>query len=355
MFEYDSLRVGAGKFIYGSGSIKALTREIISLGSRPLIIVGSIAKAVIDKFVDFSDFPSLGIFPEIIIHDGVCSKEFAHQYASIALAARCTCIVGIGGGKNLDLAKCTSVFSDLPVITVPTSIATCVASSTICVMYDENGRSDGSVSMHKECDTVIADTDVIATQPKRLLASGILDSMAKYPEVQHGQKIESYADCDLEKYISYVNSKALHEFIFNEAKTVYDGKGKLDEFILSLLLHTSLISGFARGSNQQKLAHGIYYYARTVFTDECRKFLHGEIVAVGIPLQLYFNGASSEEISEVRSLMEYMNMPLSLTEIGFDVSSKESRKALVDYLIDSTVDVNEKDRDKLERGLDLIV
>ena len=355
MFDYDSLRIGAGKFIYGSGSIKALAREIISLGSRPFIIVGSMSKAVVDKFIDFSDFPSLGIFPEIIIHDGVCSREFAHQYASTALIAKCTCIVGIGGGKNLDLAKCTSVFSDLPVITVPTSIATCVASSTICIMYDENGRSDGSVSMHKECDVVIADTDIIATQPKRLLASGILDSMAKYPEVEHGKKICSYSDCDLEKYISYINSKALYEFIFNEAKTVYDGKGKLNEFILSLLLHTSLISGFARGSNQQKLAHGIYYYARTVFTEECREFLHGEIVAVGIPLQLYFNGASTEDIAEVKRLMEYMKMPMSLTDIGFDVSQKESRRALVDYLIDSTVDVTESDRDKLEEGLELII
>ena len=57
----------------------------------------------------------------------------------------------------MDLAKCAATFGDMDLICVPTSVATCVASSSVCIMYQEDGSPDGSVPMNKEVDVVIAD------------------------------------------------------------------------------------------------------------------------------------------------------------------------------------------------------
>ena len=53
---------------------------------------------------------------------------------------------------------------------------------------------------------------------------------------------------------------------------------------------TGIISNITRSFNQSALAHMIYYGIRTCFTREARQALHGEIVAVGLFVQLHYNG-----------------------------------------------------------------
>ena len=129
-----------------------------------------------------------------------------------------TVLVGIGGGRCLDNVKCASVFSGLPVITVPTSIATCVATSMTCIMYNDKGQREPAVNLKKEVDVCIADMDLIATAPRRLLASGIMDSL---PNIQkfHQLNISSYRDCQLKEYIQVVNAKIIYDFYLENILT----------------------------------------------------------------------------------------------------------------------------------------
>ena len=62
-----------------------------------------------------------------------------------------------------------------------------------------------------------------------------------------------------------------------------------------------------------------------------RQFLHGELVAVGLLIQMAFNQCPSSEIGQVRSIMRSMNMPLTLGDIGYD-TSPESLEFLIKHL-----------------------
>lgn len=334
---YVNLRVGVGKFFYGHGCIRELANETARLGGRPLIIGGPTSVKLVMGLCE-KEFAEKGVQPVLRVHDGACSRSWAEIYRDTARENGCSLILGIGGGKCLDLAKCTASFAGLDLICVPTSIATCVASSSVCIMYHNDGSPDGSVAMSKEVDVVIADTDVIATAPKRTLAAGIFDSLAKLPEVVHNTKIASYRDCTLEKYICTVNSQAIYDFLMGEGPKVYDqglASGRFTDVILTNLLHTSVVSGFSCGVNQLALAHGLYDFMRRSFTQEAAHMLHGEIVAVGILMQLKFNEMDESYVNQVRGLMRHMQLPTTLPQIGFD-PTPEHIQLLVDYLIPGT-------------------
>ena len=76
---YVNLRVGAGKFFYGSGCIQVLGREIARLGGRPLIIGGPTTTPLVLGIVE-GEFAGLGIEPVVRIHTGACSRGWAEAY-----------------------------------------------------------------------------------------------------------------------------------------------------------------------------------------------------------------------------------------------------------------------------------
>lgn len=337
MESITNLRVGVGKFYYGGGCIAMLPREIRRLGGKPFFIGGERStRLVLDACGD--GLAQEGILPSVHIHGGACSRASAEELGRQALQEGCTVIVGIGGGKCLDLAKCAATFAKMDLINVPTSVATCAASSTVCIMYTAQGRPDGSVAMLKEVDVVIADTGLIATAPKRTLAAGIFDSIAKYPEVIHNRIINSHLDCELEKYICVVNSQAIYTFLLEEGGEVYEKGAQSPRFrdvVLTNLLHTSIVSGFSYGVDQLALAHGLYSFMRDAFTLEAGDVLHGEIVAVGVIMQMVFNGAPEAERERVIAAMRAMDMPLTLREIGF-VHTPVNMEKLEAYLLQAT-------------------
>lgn len=347
---YVNLRVGTGKFIHGTGALKTLTGEVIRLGGRPLLLGGPTTTDLVLREVR-QDFAQAGIEPVVQVHTGACSRRWAEYYSDLAAEKQCSVIVGIGGGKCLDLAKCIATFANMDLITVPTSVATCVATSAVCIMYLDDGRPDGSVQMHKEVDVCIADTQLIAGAPKRTLAAGILDSIAKLPEVVHNMTIDTYQDCLLEKYICTINSKAIYAFLMGEGANAYANgmeSGRMSDIITTNLLHTSVVSGFSCGVDQLALAHGLYDCVRRSFTQEALHMLHGEIVAVGVIMQMKFNG-TEDACREVQELMRQMNMPMCLADLGI-APTEENLQILMDYMIPATA-LTDADRPRLAEAL----
>ena len=246
----SALKVGCGKFFHGEGVISLLAGEIMRLGGKALLVGGPTS---VDRVMDAAreSLDAAGVSCVVRRHTDYCTVAWAETYAALARSEGCTVLVGVGGGKCIDEVKCAAHFAGLPIITVPTSIATCVATSMVCIMYNEKGQRAPAVNLSKEVDVCIADTGLIASAPRRTLAAGILDSMAKMPECFHQKKIGSYRDCTLEEYIQVVNSRAIFEFLMGEGRDLYKNGGAARRFqdaVLTNLLHTSIVSGFADGS-----------------------------------------------------------------------------------------------------------
>ena len=286
-------------------------------------------------------------------HTGACSQNIGSKFAEEATSQGFSVIIGIGGGKIIDLAKFVSYKSKLPIITIPTSIATCVATSAIAIMYTDTGKPDCTISMNKEVDACIADTNIIATEPKRLLISGIIDSMAKLPETLHNHSVRSFRDCEFEKYIAIKNSEIIWEYLadtFNEVMDENYSISGIRELALVNLLLTSSVGGYLSGTKQLALAHTFYDAIRMYFTKECKDYLHGELVGTGLLIQLKYNNDPC--MKEFKSMLIKGGIPTSFKELKIEPTDNNLH-LILNYMKKAT-NAKESDTDRILRSMQIL-
>ncbi|MBO5269319.1 MAG: iron-containing alcohol dehydrogenase [Clostridia bacterium] len=266
----ESFRIGCGRYLQGAGKIRDLGKEVLRLGSSPLIVGGETALSVAGEAAMESIRTSCENYV-LITHTGTCNDEDAREIAKLAEENEYDVIVGIGGGVMMDFAKLCAHFARLPVICVPTSSATCAAYTPLSVRYTPEGRTVGSMHYDYELDAVIADTEIIATQPVRLLLSGVFDALAKFVEIK--QRYPDDLDAAYPIGLDYAFALAKHSYRFMTEKTseaIADMQaGKLtqtfENLVFTTVAATGVISGIARGSNQTALAHKFYENTRYLF------------------------------------------------------------------------------------------
>ncbi|WP_346907370.1 iron-containing alcohol dehydrogenase [Faecalicatena orotica] len=352
------LKIGVSRFLYGKGVIQQLPDEILRYGSKAFMVGGKTTLPLVRGLVD-TQMREKKIAVVWVIMDEPNSVDFAKRLAADAGKEKAEVIVAIGGGKCMDLCKVFSDLAGLPLITVPTSVATCAGASAVSIMYTkEEGRYDCSIPKEKEVDSVLADLDIIGKSPKRLFASGIMDSIAKLPEIVNGRKEMDYPEVTIYKYMAYANSRFIYKFLTENGLKVYQNpeadERLLTDLVLINLIITSMVSGFSSGSDQLAVAHGLYDGTRMFFPEESKGALHGEIVAVGILMQMRFNGDPEEEYQNILSMMKEMNMPTKLKNIGVEPTEGNVAK-LREYNIMKNNIVHEDDLKRLNLAFQEII
>ncbi len=223
------------------------------------------------------------------------------------------CVVGIGGGKALDCAKLVSKELQLPLVTIPTSAATCSAFSSISALYDREGRYLKTLETGNSPSLTLVDFSLIGKAPPRLLASGMADSLAKWYEGKLTVKE------DLRGKIALKLSSLIREIIFGIGIQAMEdsGKGKitpeLEKIIETNILLTGIVQGLGGKSFRSNAAHALNY-ALTHFPSSL-PFLHGERVGVGILFLLHILG-EEEEISRLSKFYSRLSLPRSLRDLG---------------------------------------
>ena len=306
-------KFGCGRYIQKPGAFGSLKDEIARVGKKALVISGRKAwQAVLGCY----DAPLEGIDCCHVIHTQPCSEDAAREYQEKLRQENADVIVGIGGGRIMDLAKLTGEFSGCPVINVPTICATCAAYTPLSVLYTPDGRALGSWFFENEIACLIVDTRIMALQPARYAFAGIADSMAKLIEIDHNIR---YAPGSADMVFARYNAEYLYKRLSEIAPGMPDELAKgvpspmIEELAYLTIAATGMVSGCARGQGQSALAHGLYEASRTLYTREAAGFLHGEIVGVGLRLQQAYDGADGTDLDRILSALK---LPMHLRDIG---------------------------------------
>ena len=179
----ESFRIGCGRYIEGAGYIEKIGEEVKRVGSSPLIVGGETALSFTREKIEKSVTGICDKY-EFKEHKGTCNEDDAEILADFAAKNGYDVILGVGGGVICDFAKLVGYFAHLPVINIPTSSATCAAYTPLSVRYTREGKTVGTRHYEFEVAAVIADTEIIAKQPVRLLLSGVFDALAKFVEIK---------------------------------------------------------------------------------------------------------------------------------------------------------------------------
>ncbi|WP_414400523.1 iron-containing alcohol dehydrogenase, partial [Synechococcus sp. R3-13] len=169
-----------GRLYRGSGILEAVPLAV--LGSRVLVIGGERSLAVVESPLqrNFARDPALQVHWTTYGVD--CSESELARLQALATAESVTGILGVGGGKALDTAKLVAHRLGIPVVTVPTSAATCAAWSALSNIYSDSGAFQQDVSLDRAPAALILDYDLIRQAPPRTLVAGIGDALAKWYE-----------------------------------------------------------------------------------------------------------------------------------------------------------------------------
>lgn len=347
-------KFGCGRYVQEPGALERVGPECGRLARKVLIVAGRTARALTEEAIEGS-LRAAGVTGLWQEHAGACSEESARAYADAALGAGCGAVVGVGGGRALDLAKLTARLSGLPVICVPTSSATCAAFSPLSVVYTPEGKTRGTWLFPLEVSAVLADMDILYAQPPRFLAAGMLDAMAKWIEVSHHLRFRTAGE-GADAQVAALIARHVYERLMEIAPAAYADleagrrtQAVWDAAYLSIA-GAGMVSGTARGQYQSAIAHAAYEAVRTHFTDEARAAMHGEIVAVALFWQLRFSGMEELQ-APLRSVMRGLHMPLTLCEIG--IEDTPSNRMILQRDLACTRFVRPEDAERLSRALNL--
>lgn len=355
----NAFRLGAGRYIQENGATSLVGEEVTRLGGKkPFVMGGKTALSLTADKIERSlaDSGTKGVF---YTYEGFCSKEHCADIQKTQLTD-CDVIVGVGGGNVCDAAKLLAANAGLPVITVPTSSATCAAYTPLSVCYNDVGQTVGTVHHKCEVNCVLADMDILCRQPVRLALAGIYDALAKIYEINQRLLGKNEEDIDIGLMSSYKMSLFACDFLDRNkeqcCKDIAEGKDTkivYDVIYIAIAL-TGVISGLARGSNQTAIAHKIYETSRSLFPREVYDFLHGEMVAIGLIAQIYYNGEGNEK--DFANTMRSFGMPTSIHALGLP-ETEETLMAYYEKIVASSAmaGTSDEEKQKLAHALKIIL
>lgn len=344
-----AIKFGAGRYRQGTGILEICGEEIRRFGKKAFIISGPRAfDAVKDRLLP--GLAKAGVDHVIEIYTGQCSYEQAQIYADKCKAAGCNEVVGVGGGRIMDFSKAVGEYAGCGVINIPTSISTCAPFTCMSVMYTEEGAKKDCWRYSHEIDGVYLDLDVIAHCPIRYNAAGILDAMAKRIEIQNGKPVMRLEENKFDLYSAFRIAEYIYDVLRQYGLQAIEDNRRhevtrvLETVCFVNVAITGMVANITQSFSQSAIAHSFYDGVRTHFTKEAKGSVHGEIVAVGLFTQLYYNRLK-EEKEDLRAFMKAMDMPLTLAELGIP-ETEENLRILEEYLIDSPYVA--PDRDSLQ-------
>lgn len=252
-----------------------------------------------------------------------CTPDTIAVLAQKTLAAKADFLIGVGGGKALDTAKGAANQIGIPVFCVPTIASTCAATTKLSVVYNEEGVFQEFYFFQKPAVHTFIDTEIIAKAPDKYLRAGIGDTMAKHYECTFASKNDQLDHSSgVAREISNMcvtpmfphAKKALT--LCKENKTGF----ALDQVILSIIVTTGLVSMLIEEKYNGALAHSIFY-ALTLLPHIEENYLHGDVVAYGVLVQLSLD--NQEKLAkECKEFFKDLRIPTTLKDIEVPLDKK---------------------------------
>ena len=215
-------------------------------------------------------------------------------------------LVGIGGGRPIDIAKKAGYNANLPFLSVPTS-----ASHDGLASERSSIRNEGAkVSMQaKPPLAVIADTEIIAQAPKRLLRAGCGDILSNRTAVldwkigkERGEKYSEYAAA---------LSDMTAELVEKEAELISSGEEEGVRLIVKALISSGVAMSIAGTS--RPASGGEHKFSHWLDANYDRPALHGEQCGIGSIVTMYLHNGNWKKIKET---LEIIGAPTTAKDIG---------------------------------------
>ncbi|OLD01233.1 NAD(P)-dependent glycerol-1-phosphate dehydrogenase [archaeon 13_1_20CM_2_54_9] len=226
-------------------------------------------------------------------------------------------VLGVGGGKDIDLAKLSSARAAVQFMSIPTA----ASHDGIASPYASIKGSSKPYSIRGQAPiAILADIGILAQSPYQLLAAGCGDIVAKYTAVKDWQLAHKLKN---EYYGDYAAELALMsaELVSKNSRDITQRKLEGVRTVVEALISCGVAMSIAGSSRPCSGAEHLFSHALDIVAGETS--LHGERTGVGAILCAYLQGSNWESI---RDFLREIGAPSSAKELK--VSPSQIVKAL---------------------------
>jgi glycerol dehydrogenase-like iron-containing ADH family enzyme len=318
------LSIAPSQVLRGSGILSRSGEAIARWGCRPLVVGGDRSLELTQPlFSPLAKQYSLEL--ENASYRSDCSEKALELLRERVEKHQADLIIGVGGGKALDTAKLLADQCDLPVITIPTSAATCAAWSALSNIYSEDHAFQYDVPLAKCPELLILDYQIIETAPTRTLVAGIGDAIAKWYEtsISSGDSQETLVIAAVQQ------ARVLRDILFQKSAEAIANPGSetWQEVVDATVLLAGAIGGLGGANCRTVAAHGVHNGLTHILSSH--QALHGEKVAYGILVQLRLeemiqgNQLATSTRQQLLKFYSEIGLPKNLADLGLKTITLE--------------------------------
>ncbi len=319
-----------GTYVQGKGAIEQLGTHLAQLGSSPLLIAddlvwGIVSEPVGDSLtaadltvtrVGFGTYATPGSVDELV----ATISESGHDV-----------VVGLGGGSAIDAAKAAGHLAGIRWASVPTAASSDAPTSSLSVIYSEEGEFLEYRFFPRNPDLVLIDTQVVANAPEALLVAGIGDALATWVEARAtsrgtGTTMAGGRPTQAGTALARLSWDLLldNSLMALEAVRAHVVTPALEKVVEA----ATLLSGLGFESGGLAAAHAIHNALTAA--PQTHGLSHGQKVNLGTMTQLVLEGAPTEEIEAFVEFTTTVGLPNSLSEIGLTPQDETELRAVAE-------------------------
>lgn len=326
--QISPLLVAPHQVLKGENILATAVESISCLGKSPLIVTGKhsqpLVEAELTPKLNNHNLDSL-----LITYSPDCCESSLETLKTTVTEAKKDLIIGVGGGKALDTAKLLAHQSRLPVVTIPTSAATCAAWTALSNIYSPQGAFAYDVTLAQSPNLLILDYALIKTAPIRTLTAGIGDAIAKWYEASVSSG-ESEATLTI---AAVQQARILRDILLQKSEAALENPGKeaWREVVDANILLAGVIGGLGGANCRTVAAHAVHNGLTHLI--ESHQALHGEKVAYGILVQLRLeemlqgNQLAASAREQLLSFYGKIGLPQKLEDMGLEsITLKQLRQ-----------------------------
>lgn len=257
------------RIVMGAGSVNTVAQELHNLGgTKPLIVTdpGLVSTGIIDTIegilneagIPFVRFDKVEADPRF---------ELVDEVVDLVEAEGADCILGIGGGSSLDIAKVVSVMvtnpgsveeyfgidliknAGIPLILIPTTAGTGSEVTPIVILSDHHEKlKKGVVSSHLFPACALLDPELTVGLPPAVTAATGMDALI--------HAMEAFTSINANSTTDMLATKAM-ELIYNNIRTAYANGS--DIAAREKMLEGSMLAGMAFANAGVTAVHAFAY------------------------------------------------------------------------------------------------
>ncbi|MDD3223221.1 MAG: iron-containing alcohol dehydrogenase family protein [Clostridium sp.] len=275
----------------GKGNIKQLGKFIKKGGFKKAAIYfgEGIYELFGDKIEKSIKKSGINVVGTGVITD-IDFKEVSQNAFNISKDAEV--LIGVGGGKAIDVVKYMSFLRQLPFISVPTSTSNDgFASAGASLILDGKRMSIPAKTPYG----IIADIDVIKGAPEKFIYSGIGDLISNITALYDWDFEEQNGKTTVDDFAVMISKKAVNSFVRTEFKTIKDDlflKELVDSLTLNGISMEIAGSSAPASGSEHLISHALDKFVKN-------PQLHGVQVGVATYIMAKVQNHRSERITKV--------------------------------------------------------